>query len=80
MKKRQREVEIFNMSFLDVISCGFGAIILLLVIALAFEPATVQKISMDLRGLVSKSEASREKIIGESQKLTQKLRDKRRRS
>lgn len=76
-KKRQREVEIFNMSFLDVISCGFGAIILLLVIALAFEPATVQKISMDLRDLVSKSEASREKIIGESQNLTQKLRDKR---
>ena len=31
-KRKRRDVDIFNMSFLDVVSCGFGAIILLLVI------------------------------------------------
>ena len=35
-KRRRREIDIFNMSFLDVVSCGFGAIILLLVIIQIF--------------------------------------------
>jgi hypothetical protein len=33
MKKRSRELEIFSLSFLDVISCGFGAVILLVLIS-----------------------------------------------
>ncbi|MBO6783930.1 MAG: VWA domain-containing protein [Alphaproteobacteria bacterium] len=33
MKKRQRNFEIFNLSFLDVISCGFGAVVLLVLIS-----------------------------------------------
>ena len=33
MKKR-RSIEVFSLSFLDVICCGFGAIILLLVLSL----------------------------------------------
>lgn len=32
MKKKEREFEIFNLSFLDVISCAFGALILILLI------------------------------------------------
>ena len=31
MKIKRRETEVFSLSFLDVICCGFGAIILLLV-------------------------------------------------
>jgi len=31
MKKNRRQLEIFSLSFLDVVSCGFGAIVLLLV-------------------------------------------------
>ena len=27
MRKPKRDIEIFNMSFLDVISCGFGAVV-----------------------------------------------------
>ncbi len=38
MSRRRRDVDIFNMSFLDVVSCGFGAIILLLVIIQISEP------------------------------------------
>ena len=33
MRKKDRENDAFNLSFLDVITCGFGAIILLLMIA-----------------------------------------------
>jgi len=33
MRKSRREFEIFNISFLDVISCGFGAIVLLVLIS-----------------------------------------------
>jgi len=76
MRKPRKNVEIFNMSFLDVISCGFGAVILLLVVALAFEPTTIERISRDLRGLISEKEASRREIIAESQKLRQELADK----
>ena len=32
MRKRERTLEIFNLSFLDVISCAFGALILILLI------------------------------------------------
>lgn len=33
MKKKRREFDIFNLSFLDIISCGFGAIVLLVLIS-----------------------------------------------
>lgn len=33
MKLKKRDFEIFNLSFLDVISCGFGAVILLVLIS-----------------------------------------------
>ena len=35
---RRRPIEEFSMSFLDVISCGFGAVILLLMITKTVEP------------------------------------------
>ena len=73
MRKPKRDIEIFNMSFLDVISCGFGAVILLLVLALAFEPTTVETITRDLRGLISSREQSRETLVQASQKLSQEL-------
>jgi hypothetical protein len=76
MRRPKRDVEIFNMSFLDVISCGFGAVILLLVLALAFEPTTIEKISKNLRGLISEQEMSRENLIRESQALSRDLASK----
>lgn len=73
MRKPKRDIEIFNMSFLDVISCGFGAVILLLVVALAFEPTTIKTITKDLRGIISSKEQSRQSLIQESQKMSQEL-------
>ena len=73
MRKPKREIEIFNMSFLDVISCGFGAVILLLIVALAFEPTTVETITKDLRGLISSKERSRQSLAQDSQQLSREL-------
>lgn len=33
MKRKSRELEIFSLSFLDIISCGFGAVVLLVLIS-----------------------------------------------
>ena len=73
MKPRRRNVEFFSMSFLDVVSCGFGAVILLLVVLLAFEPVTVERIMKDLRGLISSAEGSRKELIAHSRKLRREL-------
>ncbi len=76
MKSRtRRDVDIFNMSFLDVVSCGFGAIILLLVIVKVAEPMVIEKISTDLSGLVKKRSTELEAVREESQTLGQELRE-----
>jgi len=73
MKGRRRGVEVFNLSFLDVISCGFGAIILLLVLTLALEPVTMVRIMADLMGNAEQVLIEREKLVAESQQLNQQL-------
>ena len=70
---RRRGIEVFNLSFLDVISCGFGAVILLLVIALALEPATVETLTQDLRGKISMRNEARQELNRESRQLTEAL-------
>ena len=39
--RRRRSVEVFSLSFLDCICCGFGAIILLLVLTEVGRPVVV---------------------------------------
>lgn len=73
MRRHRRETETFSLSFLDVISCGFGAVILLLIVMLAFEPNTLRQISEGLRGLAAESRASREQIVAEQQELARDL-------
>ena len=72
MRKR-RDMETFNLSFLDVVCCGFGAVILLLVIKKIYEPITIQKSQKDLKALVSKLEQELEIIRGDSTVLNQRL-------
>jgi len=76
MKSRERRsVDIFSMSFLDVVSCGFGAIILLLVIVKVAEPMVVEKISTDLSGLVQKRNVELEEVRAESLALDRELQE-----
>jgi len=48
MKRTRRSIEVFNLSFLDVISCGFGAIVLLLVIMKISEPGVIEESTRDM--------------------------------
>jgi len=66
MKKSNRKpIEIFSLSFLDVISCGFGAIILLLVISKISEPIVLEQTTTDLKSVLIKSKEQLEIIKGE---------------
>jgi hypothetical protein len=58
MKKR-REIDVFSLSFLDIITCGFGAIILLLVITKTGIPSTI---------IEPVSQSSNDKLIRDLQK------------
>jgi len=73
MRTRRRQIEVFNLSFLDVISCGFGAIILLLVISKISEPRVIEQTNLDLSGLVVQLEAELHEIRGETQILNREL-------
>ena len=48
MKRKRRSIEVFSLSFLDVISCGFGAIVLLLVIMKISEPGVIEESTRDM--------------------------------
>jgi len=77
MSRRQRRpVDIFNLSFLDVVSCGFGAIILLLVIVKVAEPRVTEQLSVDLSGLVARLEQELFSIRGDSVVLNRDLTEK----
>ena len=76
MKKQRRIIDVFNLSFLDVVSCGFGAIILILVISKVSEPLVIEKMSVDLSGLVVKLEQELFEIRGETRIINRKLTEK----
>jgi hypothetical protein len=72
-RRTSRAVDIFNLSFLDVVSCGFGAIILLLVIVKISEPHVIEQLAVDLTGLVARLEAEQHRIRGETTVLNRDL-------
>jgi len=74
--RRRRDVDIFNLSFLDVVSCGFGAIILLLVIVKIGEPRVIESLTVDLSGQVMKLQKEIFKIRGETTVLNRDLTEK----
>ena len=71
--KRRRDVEAFSMSFLDCICCGFGAIILLLVLSKIYEPVIIEKTQDDLESLIAKLEQEIFDIRGETLVLDREL-------
>jgi hypothetical protein len=72
-RRTRRGIEVFSLSFLDVISCGFGAIILLLVIVKEAEPRVIERLGVDLTGLVQHLEAEVQRIRGETTVLNREL-------
>jgi hypothetical protein len=76
--KQRRGPEEFSMSFLDVICCGFGAIILLLMITKTAEPIVLEKSKIDLNGQLVAREQSLHEIRGQIEELRRQTEDKKR--
>jgi hypothetical protein len=76
MKTRRRDIEIFSLSFLDVICCGFGAIILLFVLSKFAEPVIIEELSEDLQSVIVRLEEELHEIRGETAVLNRELQGK----
>lgn len=66
-----------GLSFLDVISCGFGAVILLLIITKTVEPVVLEKSTRDLESLVVRLQKELFQIRGETREVRRELTAKR---
>jgi hypothetical protein len=71
--RRRREVEVFSLSFLDCICCGFGAIILLLVLTEVNQPTELEKSRKNLGGQVRLLTEQLNEIRGETDELNRQL-------
>ena len=76
MKTRRRDIEIFSLSFLDVICCAFGAIILLFVLSKFAEPVIIEEVSTDLQSVIVRLEKELHEIRGETAVLNRELEGK----
>lgn len=72
-KRNKRSLDDFNISFLDVVSCGFGAIVLLLIIAKTTEPIVLEETEVDMDGQVKELEQQLAEIRGETSVLNRDL-------
>lgn len=71
--RRRRNIEAFSLSFLDCICCGFGAIILLLVLSKIYEPVIIEKTQEDLQSLIALLQQELFDIRGETTVLNREL-------
>lgn len=71
--RRRREVEVFSLSFLDCICCGFGAIILLLVLSEIGQPAALEQSRKHLGGEVRLLEEQLNTLRGQTDELNREL-------
>ena len=74
LRARRREMETMSLSFIDCICCGFGAVILLLVITKLFEPIRIEESRTQLEQLLVKYQEELKDILEETQ-IVQRERD-----
>ena len=67
MKKKRRDADTMSLSFLDSISCGFGAVILLLVLSKIFEPIRLEESREQQQGIIARYEQELNDILGETE-------------
>ncbi len=73
MSRRRRDIETFSLSFLDCICCGFGAVILLLVLSKIAEPVIIEQTETDLTELIAMLQQELHDIRGDSTVLNREL-------
>lgn len=66
MSRSRRETEPFSLSFLDVICCGFGAVILLLMITKTVQPQIIEQSTINLDGRITALQAELFELRGET--------------
>jgi hypothetical protein len=77
MRRRERRgVEVFSLSFLDAVCCGFGAIILLFVLNKMGEPIVLERARQDLQGLIARLEEELYVVRGETARFDRALRSR----
>jgi hypothetical protein len=77
VKKSRRANEAFGIAFLDVITCGFGAIILLLVLAKPGDPAVLEFTPESLDGVIADLQQQLFEIRGKVRVMNRDLSGKR---
>jgi hypothetical protein len=77
MTSKKRNINVFSLSFLDCICCGFGAIILLFVLSRFSEPNIIEQKSEDLRARIVQMEKELADLRGETAILNRELTQKR---
>jgi hypothetical protein len=70
---KRREFEVFTLSFLDCICCGFGAIILLLVLTDVGQPIVIERSEKDLKGQIDALQRQLFDLRGETDVLNREL-------
>jgi hypothetical protein len=73
MKLRRREAEVFSLSFLDCICCGFGAIILLLVMTEVDQPVVIERARESMNGQLLRLQQELHELRGETDELNREL-------
>ncbi len=71
--RNRRTIEEFSLSFLDVICCGFGAIILLLMITKTVEPVLLEQAAVNLDGQIASREQALYNIQGRIRELRRQV-------
>jgi hypothetical protein len=77
-RRRNRDFEVFSMSFLDTICCAFGAIILLFMLSKFGEPRALEKSRLDLEGRLLALHQERADIRGQTEILNRDLTERER--
>src|SRR3954463_41951 len=70
---KRRDFEVFTLSFLDCICCGFGAIILLLVLTDVGRPIVIERSEKDLKGQILALQRQLFDLRGETDVLNREL-------
>ena len=71
--RRRKNIEGISIAFLDVIACGFGAVILMLILTKVFEPIIIEETAIELTGVLEEKERQLYDIRGETSILNREM-------
>jgi len=77
VNKKDRDIDVFSLSFLDCICCGFGAMILLFVLSKFSAPQQIEASKVDFKARIERLAEELHEIRGETDILNRELTAKR---